>query len=55
MSMKTRIVQSEETSVTRLWHSKYHVCVATVIHATIEKLWEAVFYGVATPRLYEEN
>jgi hypothetical protein len=55
MSMKTRIVQLEEMSLARLWHSKYHVCVATVMHATIEKLWEAVFSVMATPRLYLEN
>jgi hypothetical protein len=29
-------------SVTRLWHSKHHISIATVMLAT-EKLWEAVF------------
>jgi hypothetical protein len=41
--LKAGIVYPEETSVVRLWHSKFHVSVATIMHATIEELWEAVF------------
>lgn len=41
--LKAGIVYSEETSVARLRHSKFHVRVATVVHAAIEELWEGVF------------
>jgi hypothetical protein len=32
------MVWYEETSITKLWHSK-HVSVARVMHATVEELW----------------
>jgi hypothetical protein len=41
--------------VTRLHHSKCHVSIATVIHATIEELWEAVLPVGSIPRLYHED
>jgi hypothetical protein len=30
-------------SVTRLWHSRHYISIATVIMTAVEELWEAVF------------
>jgi hypothetical protein len=39
--LKAVVVESEETSFTRLRLSKNHVCVSTLMHSTMEELWEA--------------
>jgi hypothetical protein len=41
-------------SVTRLWQSKHHLTVATVMHATKEELWETVFSVGCVQKLYLE-
>jgi hypothetical protein len=55
MYAKSRNRQSEKTPVTRLRHSEHHVSVVTVMRATTEELWEAVFSVGSVQRLYLEN
>jgi hypothetical protein len=42
-------------SVITLHHSKCHVSITTIIHATVDELWEVVFPVGSIPRPYHEN
>jgi hypothetical protein len=44
----------KQTPVARQWLGDRHVITATVTHATIEKLLEAVFSVGSVQRLYQE-
>jgi hypothetical protein len=46
--LRAGMIESEEMSVTRLWHSKQHSGEANFVHATMEELWrEELFVGYA--------
>lgn len=54
MMTKGRIVESEETAISRQWPSK-HAPVTTDTHATMEELEEVVFSVWSMPKLYNKD